>query len=113
MYGDRPAEAPQTLLRKPPKSAASVALVERPESNQWILLAPWGKRYLRAWRAYERGDGEKPRLADFMPRINRDGGTYHLHSADTSAAIPRLDAIGGAVGPRLPGPLVLPICYRR
>jgi hypothetical protein len=48
--------------------------MERPEGNQWILLAPWGKRYLRAWRAYEHGEGEKPRLADFMPRINRNGG---------------------------------------
>lgn len=66
---------PAISLRKPPKSAASVALVERPEGNQWILLAPWGRRYLRAWRGYEHGEGEKPRLADFMPRINRDGGT--------------------------------------
>jgi hypothetical protein len=49
--------------------------MERPEGNQWILLAPWGRRYLRAWRTYERDAGEKPRLADFMPKINRDGGS--------------------------------------
>lgn len=49
--------------------------MERPEGNQWILLAPWGRRYLRAWRAYEHGEGERPWLADFMPKINRDGGS--------------------------------------
>jgi hypothetical protein len=55
--------------------ALSLAIMERPEGNQWILLAPWGRRYLSAWRAYERGESEKPRLADFTPTVNRDGGT--------------------------------------
>jgi hypothetical protein len=62
-------------LRKPPNSAASVALVERPEGNQWILLAPWGRRYLRAWRAFEHGEDKKPLLADFRPKISQGGGT--------------------------------------
>jgi hypothetical protein len=55
--------------------ALNLAVMERPEGNQWILLAPWGRRYLRAWRAYKHGGGEKPRLADFMPGVNRNGGT--------------------------------------
>ena len=46
----------------------------RPEGNQWILLAPWGRRYLRAWRAYDRGEDKKPLLADFKPKISRGGG---------------------------------------
>jgi hypothetical protein len=59
-----------------PKSAASVALVERPEGNQWILLAPWGKRYLRTWRAYERGDGEKPQYPCGFPADSFDGRSW-------------------------------------
>jgi hypothetical protein len=56
------------------KRAASVVLVERPEGNQWILLAPWGRRYLGAWRAYERSEDKKPLLTDFRPKISRGGG---------------------------------------
>jgi hypothetical protein len=71
----RPAEPQRFLLSEPPRALLAFAIVERPEGNQWILLAPWGRRYLRAWRGYERGEGEKPVLSDFMPKINRDGGS--------------------------------------